>query len=198
MKNRTTSIVVALALGACASAVAQTDDEQQRVEKVNSLYQMGMVAMKEGNFDLAKTSFKEVMRLNPSHAKARMHLYDISINRNAMSIGRRKAALKKVIIPQVNLDKATIQESLEMLAVQVERESKKKVTPNFIVQDPTGGFKGRTVTLRLSRIPAETLLRYIVDQASGHVRFDNHAIVITPRKPGKAAEPTAEDAAIVK
>ena len=85
-----------------------------------------------------------------------------------------------------------------MLAVQVERESKKKVTPNFIVQDPTGGFKGRSVTLRLNRIPAETLLKYIVDQAAGNVRYDNHAIVITPRNKGKAAEPKAEDALIVE
>jgi hypothetical protein len=68
-----------------------------------------------------------------------------------------------------------------MLAVQVERESQQKITPNFIIQDPTGAFKNSRVNLRLERIPAETLLRYIVDQAGGYIRYDNHAIIVSPR-----------------
>jgi hypothetical protein len=199
MKDRTTSKIVALVLCACASTTsticAETDT---RAEKARNLYKMGMVAINEGNFNLAKTSFKEVLKIYPSHPQARRQLIHISTNRNSLEIGRRKSALRKVIIPQVNLEKATIQEALEMLAVQVERESKKKIIPNFIVQDPTEGFKGRTVTLRLNRIPAETMLRYIVEQASGHIRFDNHAIVITPRNKGKAAAPPAEEAILVK
>ena len=199
MKNRTTSTIVALVLCACAftpsTICAETDT---RAEKARSLYQMGMVAINEGNFDLAKTSFKEVLKIYPNHPQARRQLIYISTNRNTLEIGRRKAALSKVIIPRANLDKATLEEALEMLAVQVERESNKKVLPNFIVQDPTGGFKGRTVTLRLSQIPAETMLRYIVEQVNGNIRFDNHAIVITPRSKGTVATPPAKDSILVK
>ena len=194
-------MIVAMTLGVFASLASTTTayaEADARVQKAKSFYQMGLHAMNEGNFDLAKTSFKGVLKIYPHHPQARAKLIHISTNRNSLEIGRRKAALRMVIIPKVNLKKTTIQEALEMLAVQVERESKKKVTPNFIVQDPTGGFKGRSVTLRLNRIPAETLLKYIVDQAAGNVRYDNHAIVITPRNKGKAAEPKAEDALIVE
>ena len=194
-------MIVAMTLGVFASLASTTTayaEADARVQKAKSFYQMGLHAMNEGNFDLAKTSFKGVLKIYPHHPQARAKLIHISTNRNSLEIGRRKAALRMVIIPKVNLEKTTIQEALEMQAVQVERESKKKVTPNFIVQDPTGGFKGRSVTLRLNRIPAETLLKYIVDQAAGNVRYDNHAIVITPRNKGKAAEPKAEDALIVE
>lgn len=180
-------MIVALVLGVSALATAESD---KRVERARSLYQQGMIAMKEGKFNLAKTSFKEVLRIYPNHPQARRQLLYISSNRNALDIKRRKDALRKVIIPQVNLEKATVRESLDMLAIQVGRESKKKVTPNFIVQDPTGAFKNSRVTLRLNRIPAETLLRYIVDQAGGYIRYDNHAVVITPRK--KAAAPAGK------
>ncbi len=56
----------------------------------------------------------------------------------------------------------------------------------------------RSTTLRLNRVPAETLLRYIVDQANGNIRYDNHAIVITPRRKGKVTEPKGEDGLIVE
>ena len=99
------------------------------------------------------------------------------------------------MIPKVNLVKATVQESLDMLAVQIERESKQKVIPNFIVQDPTGAFKNRVINLRLNRVPAETLLRYIIEQAGGIIRYDDHAIVISPRKAATKApaKPKAEE-----
>lgn len=169
-------MIVALMLG--IGAVAQADDN--KAKRANSLYNQGVIAMNEGKYDIAQMSFKEVLRINPKHLPARKKLLYISSNRNTLDIKNRKAALRKVIIPKVNLEKATIRESLDMLGVQVERVSKQKVTPNFIVQDPTGAFAESKVTLRLNRIPAETLLRYIVEQARGHVRYDNHAIVITP------------------
>ena len=176
-------MIVALTLGVFAPATTLVAETDTRAEKARSFYQMGVTALNDGNYDLAKTSFEEVLRLYPTHPQARAKLIHITSNRSSLEIRKRKAALKRVMIPQVNLDKATIQEALDMLRVQVERESNKTVMPNFIVQDRTGGFKDRTVTLRLNRIPAETLLRYIVDQAGGNVRYDNHAIVITPRNP---------------
>ncbi|WP_435892359.1 hypothetical protein [Oceaniferula spumae] len=192
MKNRTTALLVALTLGVCASSSAQNQNRTEREAQANSLYQQGIVAMEAGKYDLAKTSFREVLRLYPKHTQARRHLLHLLENRDSLEIGKRKATLKKVIIPVVDLDQATVQESLEMLSAQVERVSNKKVTPNFIVQDPTGGFKGRTVTLRLRNIPAETLLNYIVDQGAGRVRYDNHAIVITPRNPGTSGAAEAK------
>jgi len=192
-------MIVALTLGVCAYApIAANAESDAREERARSFYKMGLIAVNEGNFNLAKQSFREVLKLYPTHPQARRQLTNITANRNTLEIGRRKATLKKVIIPQVNLEKETLREALDMLREQVKRESKGKVKPNFIVQDRTGGFKGRTVTLQLNRVPAETLLRYIVDQANGNIRYDNHAIVITPRNKGKVAEPDEEAGLIVE
>ena len=52
------------------------------------------------------------------------------------------------------------------------------------------------INLRLNSIPAETVLRYIVDQANGTIRYDDHAIVISPRKkatPAPAAPKKEEE-----
>jgi len=199
MKNKTTTLIVALTLGVCASVSAQSgqsDPRTQKAEQANNLYKQGVIAMRAGKYDIAQMSFKEVLRLYPKHTQARRHLLYILQNRKGLEVGKRKAALKKVIIPQIDFDKATVQEALDVLSAMVQRESKKTVAPNFVVQDPTEGFKNSSITLRLRSVPAETMLNYIVDQAGGRVRYDNHAIVITPRNPGtkkvvgKKATPT--------
>lgn len=193
MKNRTTTIIVALTLGVCASVSAQSgQSDTKRMEQAQSLYNVGVIAMRKGDYETATTSFREVIRLYPKHTQARRNLLHILNNRKSLEVTKRKAALKKIIIPKVDIDKATVQEALEVLSVMIETESKKTVTPNFIVQDPTETFKGRSVTLRLNRIPAETLLNYIVDQTGGRVRYDNHAIIISPNNPKKKAPTSGE------
>lgn len=193
MKNKTTTMFVALTLAVCASAAAEdglTNNRAKRMAQANSLYNQGLVAMRGGHYDLAQTSFREVLRLYPKHTQARRHLLHILQNRNSLEIGKRKAALKKVLVPAVDIDKATTGEALDVLAALVRRESKNEVNPNFIVQDPSGGFENRTVTLRLRGVPAETLLNYIADQVGARVRYDSHAIVLTPRRAGTAEAAT--------
>lgn len=190
MKNRTTTLIVALTLAVCASVSAQsgqTDPKTQRAEQAKSLYNTGIIAMRKGQYDTATASFRGVLKLYPKHTQARRNLLHILNNRKSLEVGRRKSSLKNIIIPKVDLEQVTVQEALEVLGVMVTKESKKLVTPNFIVQDPTDTFKGRSVTLRLNRIPAETLLNYIIDQVGGRARYDSHAIIISPHNPKKVS-----------
>lgn len=181
----TTSIVVALTLGVCASS-AETSDTRE--EKARSLYQQGISAMNDGKYDLAKMSFREVLRIYPTHPQAKRHLLHLNSNRSSLEVGKRKKVLRQVIIPKFDLDKASVQESMEMLSAHVKQASSNKVDPNFIVQDRTGAFAGKTVTLNLSNVPAETLLGYIVDQVGAIARYDSHAIVIKPRQKSGTGE----------
>ena len=184
MKNITTSIVVALTLGVCAfatsSAIAETADP--KAEKAGNFYRQGITAMNAGKYEIAKTSFREVLKIYPSHPQAKRKLLYLNANRKTLEVGQRKNALGKVVIPKVDIDKASVQESIEILMAHVKSASSDKKSPNMIVNDPKGGFTGKTVTLNLTNIPASTLLQYILDQSGGVARFDNHAIVIRPRK----------------
>ncbi|MBK1855008.1 tetratricopeptide repeat protein [Verrucomicrobiaceae bacterium 5K15] len=185
MKRKTTTMIVALTLAVGAPAFAQSNTTSSppadRATQANTLYQQGVIAMRSGHYDAAASSFRQVLQLYPKHLKAKQNLLYILENKDALVLKKRKAALKTVIIPSVDFDKETVQESLTILASLISRESNKKVAPNFIVQDPKGQFENRSITLRLNNIPAETLLNYIVTQAGARVRYDAHAIVVTPR-----------------
>ena len=70
-------MLVALTLGVCASSSAQTGQTNSRAEreaKATTLYQQGVVAMRGGHYEIAKTSFREVLRLYPKHLKAKQNL----------------------------------------------------------------------------------------------------------------------------
>lgn len=195
MKHRTTTTIVALTFAVCAPLSAQNrQTAAERQEQAQQLYNAGSIAMREGKFEIAKTSFREVLRLYPKHTLARKNLLHILNNRNSLETNKRKAALKKVIIPKVDFDQSTVQEAIEILGSMIEIQSKKSVAPNFIVQDPTATFQNKGITLRLNNIPAQTVLKYIVDQAAGSVRYDKHAIIIRPLNPKKSAPAVKKEA----
>lgn len=190
MKQKTTTTIVALTLAVCAPLPAQNGQtSSQRQEQAQNLYSVGVIAMREGKYEIAQTSFREVLRLYPKHTQARKNLLHILNNRNSLEINKRKASLKNIIIPSIDLDKATVQEAVEVLSVMIEQQSKKNSVPNFIVQDSTSTFDNKSITLRLNRTPADAVLKYIVDQAVATLRYDKHAIIIRPLNP-KKADPT--------
>ena len=92
-----------------------------------------------------------------------------------------KYALKQINIQSVDFEQLTIREALEILTIKIKHQTNKKITPNFIIRDLKGAFKNRTVTMQLNNLPANTLLEYIANQVGGSIRYDRHAIVISPR-----------------
>ena len=92
-----------------------------------------------------------------------------------------KYALKQINIQAVDFEQLTIREALEILTIKIEHQTNKKITPNFIIRDLKGAFKNRTVTMQLNNLPANILLEYIANQVRGSIRYDRHAIVISPR-----------------
>ena len=92
-----------------------------------------------------------------------------------------KYALKQINIQSVDFEQLTIREALEILTIKIEHQTNKKITPNFIIRDLKGAFKNRTVTMQLNNLPANILLEYIANQVGGSIRYDRHAIVISPR-----------------
>ena len=90
------------------------------------------------------------------------------------------SSLKKIIIPAIDFEQLTLREALEALDLKIGQASDKKITPNFIINDLDGEFNNRRVTLQLSNIPANVLLKYIADQVRGAVHYNKHAIIISP------------------
>lgn len=176
---------MALTLCVCASS-ALAEKTDPRAQKAGSLYQQGVIAMKEGKYDLARTSFKEVLKLYPTHPQSKRQLHYLDSNRASLEVGKRKDGLHKIMIKKIDFDALSIQDAIEILSVHVSKASPKESKPNFIVQDRQGKFVGKTVTLNLNNVPADTLLRYILDQVGGSARYDKYAIVISPQNKSSA------------
>lgn len=161
-------------------ALGQTT-EPSPAQLAESFYQRGLAAEKAKDFPTAKTAYQTALKHNPNHANARFRLREMELNRKTIEETARRVVLDKVMLPAVRFDGASLQEALDGLATLIERESKPKQAPNFIVQDPDNKLDAAKITLGLRNIPASAALKYILDQAGAKARFDEHAVVIEPK-----------------
>ncbi len=144
-------------------------------------YQRGVAREKAGDYAAAWTAYRNALKQNPNHAQARYRLREMELNKKAIAEAMRKGAWDKLILPELRLDGASLPEALDALAAAVGKASKGKLTPNPVVQDPENKLETAKVTLNLRNIPASAALKYVVEQAGAKVRFDEHAVVITPK-----------------
>ena len=55
------------------------------------------------------------------------------------------------------------------------------MTPNFVIEDPQNLLAERKISLNLKSMPAQAVMKYLMDQTGAKARYDEHAEVITPR-----------------
>ena len=85
------------------------------------------------------------------------------------------------MIPEFKVDDANFSDALRALAINIEKQSNEEITPNFIIQDPSNSIAEKKVTLKMKNIPSGEVLNYMLQMANAKVRYDKHAVVITPR-----------------
>lgn len=146
-----------------------------------SLYQQGIAAVDAGDPLAARTFFTQALKADPNNANARFQLMEVQKNASSIASKGREIKFGKVPIEKLLLDGASLREALDVISKQVSIGSKEEISPNFIIQDEKGLFASKQITLRLNGVPAKAALEYVLSQAGGKARFDEHAIVITPR-----------------
>ncbi len=146
-----------------------------------SAYQQGLLAIAAGDPVKAEACFTLALQQDPNNANARYQLIEVRKNAASISAKGRASKFGAVVIPSIQLDGATLGESLTVLGKMVSRESKDQVTPNFVTEDPQSKLASKTITLKLNNIPAKAALEYILSQAEAKARFDEHAIVVSAR-----------------
>ncbi|HEY8962591.1 MAG TPA: tetratricopeptide repeat protein [Luteolibacter sp.] len=144
-------------------------------------YQKGVKAVEAGDVAEAKSNFEQALQLDPNHANARYQLAELQRNAGRIAAKGREGKLSSVIIPSLEFRAADLNDALTALGQMVEKESKGAVTLNFIVDDPGAKLAPQKVTLQLKNIPAKSALDYLLTQVGAKARFDEHAVVITPR-----------------
>lgn len=146
-----------------------------------SLYQKGLAAEKAGDPAAAKGFYTDALKADPKNPNARYSLGQLKLTSGSIAAKGREAKFGAVAIPVIQLDGATLKESLDALGAIIEKQSKEEVTPNFVIEDPKGLLADRKISLSLKNMPAQAVMKYLLDQTGAKVRYDEHAIVVSPR-----------------
>ena len=174
-------IVILLTMGVLLT-LGPSLSAQQSATRITALYKKGLQAMEQGQVDVARACFTEVLRIQPNNPNAKFQLRQLNLRAPSLLAKRRQAQLAQVKLPAVNFDQLTIAEALDALDKLVLKETKEKFAPNFIVQDPDGVLDDRKFSLKLGNLPATVVLKYCLDNVGATARYDQHAIVVRPNK----------------
>jgi tetratricopeptide (TPR) repeat protein len=168
------TLVVACTL--VSQVLAQTPAQQ-----ADAFYQKGLAAEKAGDPVAAKGFYTQALKVDPKNPNAIYSLGQLKLNSASIAAKGREAKFGAVMIPAFQLDEASLKESLEAFSVIVEKQSNNEVTPNFVVDDPKGLLTDKKISLNLKNMPAQAVMKYLLDQTGAKVRYDEHAVVIMAR-----------------
>lgn len=171
-------------LAAFAAAVlagpAGADQFKEKARQIQALYQQGTLAMNSGETETARSAFQEILRIQPGHGHAKFQLSRLKSHAGKLTLQKRKALFQKTILKSVDFEDTTLEEALEILALQTSEVSQKAFEPNFIIQDSSGQLAAKKISLRLNRIPLAAALKYTLEQAGAQARYDQYATIISP------------------
>jgi len=171
-----------MTLAATMFALPTTRAQQpEAVKQANAAYFSAVAYETAGDPDAAKAAYEQALKLNPKHANARYRLGQLKVNYHQIIAKGQERKIGSIMIPEFKVDEAEFSEAVRALAIHIEKESKEEVTPNFIIQDPSNALAERKVTLKMKNAPSGEILNYMLDMAKAKVRYDKHAVVITPR-----------------
>lgn len=163
---------------AATAAVAQSPASS--ASSAETEYRKGAAAEKAGNPDAARQAYTRALQLDPRHAHARYSLGQLKINAGAIAAKGREVQFAALPVADYRVSDLTLKEALAVLAQRIESTGK-EVAPNFIIADPSRKLDAARITLSLKNVPAGGILRHILSQAGAKERYDEHAIVLSPR-----------------
>ena len=180
------TLVVASSLITLAPAQAPSNNPPPAAKPAQTLsadawYAKGQAAEKDGDPVAAQKAYQAALQVNPKHANARYSLGQVKINATSIAAAGRESKFGAVIVPEFNITDASLQETLDHLRTIVDKQSQGKVASNFVVQDPQKTMSEVKINLRLKNMPARAVLTYVMDQCGAKARYDEFAIVITPK-----------------
>lgn len=150
------------------AAISAADSE------IQTLFNQGREAYYKGQIEQARQLLSQVLTLNPKHFETRAILASINANDKPDDASLRKQ-YASVIIPKFDVAEATLSESLQALSIMAGNASGGKVKGNFIVRNPE---LGKTlITLSMSNVPMDELLRYLAEMSKARLAWDKHAVV---------------------
>jgi len=159
--------------------LAQTPDSK-------TTFEQAVRAFHGGDYEAARLLLESVVSTDPKNQAAQNYLRMIKAQQKGGS--SLSTALKKIILPKVELQDATSREAMTYVSQQVSKQTAGKQTVNIVWMVPED--QAKNVTISLQNIPAFEALRYIADASNLQLEFDNYAMKVKPAAPPETAAKT--------
>ncbi|MEJ6717487.1 MAG: tetratricopeptide (TPR) repeat protein [Akkermansiaceae bacterium] len=169
-----------MAVGLSLTCAGLADDTKKKEQSAAALYNSGVALLKKGKTEEAEATFQKALKLKPGHSPSRYQLSRIPELNARVKLLRRKALFKNTKLEKIHFSDATLAEALEALNELTLQATKKKFSPNFVIQDPKEKLATQTVTLKMHGVPLSAVLKYVLDNVGATARLDEHATVIRP------------------
>ena len=174
------AILQSLILLMIATIAMNIAHAQQRT--VQSVHREGVALFDQGKYAEALQRFQLVLKHQPSYVYAKVYASkcELAIKQNkGSSSADIQGTLSKVTIPTVAFEEVPLSDVLGYIRQRTEELTGGKVTPNIIFSG-SAEQRGTKVTMKLNNVPVTTLLKYVGDQTRCRVRYDAHAVMVTP------------------
>lgn len=139
-----------------------------------------------GNTAEAKRKFALILESDPKNVVAKNYLKMIEAQENKSGGDPAIAETRKLVLPTINYNEATLSEVLKHVKGLAEKASGGKISPNFVIQPNVDATKA--VTLQLSDVPLSTALEYIGSLTGTTFTYDKYAIQVKLASPSAAAQ----------
>ena len=156
-------------------------------ESTQEMLTAAQAAYVRGDVETAKKTFLLISKTDPKNQTAIGYLRMIAAQEaKGPAENATRKQLDKLIVPKIEFREATLGSVLDFLKQAALKNSDGKVAVNFVVQLPEDVVKTQTVTLSLTNIPFNEVLKYVGGLANVEFTFDKYAIIV---KPHNAAAP---------
>lgn len=183
-------IIISAVVVAAGSASAQQYSEAENAAH-RKIYHEVVAERDAGNLLVAETRAKSLYRSRPGDPYVRRLLVDIQNRRRALrQTPQWQRTLQQIIIPEVNIEGASLAEVLDYIRVKAAAGSGGRGAPSFVVRSKEAGE--REITLKLKNVPLAEVLRYAGELGDVRFSYEKYAIVAkdTRRVVAKSSDTT--------
>lgn len=145
-------------------------------------YNQGVLLYNKGQYGEALANFEKVLAERPDFIYARNYLAkcQTAISKGLGPKNDLEGRLSKVIIPEINVSEAPLGDVLDYLSSLATDRSGGSLALNFLYKGSAEQREGTLISLNLRSVPMSEAIKYVVQLSGSTVRYEEHAVVITP------------------
>jgi hypothetical protein len=171
---------------------AEGGEPAKKKVSLQEVYDRGRVAFHTGDLATAREMFATVLKHNPKHALSQHYLAQIRAAEEARGGNATvERKMQSVVLEDFAVDGDTIGTTVQYLVRLTEKSSGGEFKPNIVLKGLSEGQLAKEMTFSLNRVPAAYALKTIGDMVGVQFRYDEHAIVGSPRPREGAAAPAS-------